>query len=476
MLTRIRFISILSFIAILLMGQVERADASYQVTLQPAFTWFGTTASRTAVATSTYKYTYGDEVSVVFGLPWPFTFYGQTYSQITADTNGNIWFGDKGILYAYHSFSPATTNGNPVIATWNDDLSSHFYGGVYVQRLTNPDCVVVEWNTETYSDEGYRLPNRIEAVLFPDGKIRLDYNEFKATRQSYAPGGYLGRSFVSNGAGSFVALPGTSAQSQVGKSYSIEALPINVTVNFEGYGGGSVTSIPAGIACNTDCTHSFPYSTAIKLQATPDQYSNFAGWSGGVCSGTGDCTFTLNSDTTVSPLFNSLASWVNFSASPTLGGAPHLVNFTDLSPNATSWSWDFGDGTVSTLQNPSHVYSDPGTYTVTLTATNANGTNLLQKINYITASTCQNQPVRIARAVPLYYPTLQQAYAAAVDGDTIQIHSKTITEGLTITKSITIDGGYDCGYSNKIGKTTFTGNQFTINSGTTFMKDLIVNP
>ncbi len=40
--------------------------------------------------------------------------------------------------------------------------------------------------------------------------------------------------------------------------------------------------------------------------------------------------------------------------------------FTDLSPQATSWSWDFGDGNTSTLQNPNHAYAQNGTYKVTL--------------------------------------------------------------------------------------------------------------
>lgn len=48
---------------------------------------------------------------------------------------------------------------------------------------------------------------------------------------------------------------------------------------------------------------------------------------------------------------------------------------TDLSlGNPTSWHWDFGDGTSSTEQNPTHTYASPGTYTITLTVTNAYGT------------------------------------------------------------------------------------------------------
>jgi PKD repeat protein len=47
--------------------------------------------------------------------------------------------------------------------------------------------------------------------------------------------------------------------------------------------------------------------------------------------------------------------------------------FTNTSSSATSYSWDFGDGGTSTSTNPSHTYATSGTYTVVLTATNANG-------------------------------------------------------------------------------------------------------
>lgn len=43
------------------------------------------------------------------------------------------------------------------------------------------------------------------------------------------------------------------------------------------------------------------------------------------------------------------------------------VSFTDLSTNATSWFWEFGDGNTSTLQNPVHTYANGGSYTATLT-------------------------------------------------------------------------------------------------------------
>lgn len=60
------------------------------------------------------------------------------------------------------------------------------------------------------------------------------------------------------------------------------------------------------------------------------------------------------------------------------------VQFTDLSTGApSSWAWDFGDGTTSNLQNPSHTYATTGTYTVSLNATNSQGNDLMTKASYI---------------------------------------------------------------------------------------------
>ncbi len=73
----------------------------------------------------------------------------------------------------------------------------------------------------------------------------------------------------------------------------------------------------------------------------------------------------------------------NFTTNVTNGIAPLSIHFTDLSENATEWNWDFGDGTNSTEQNPTHTYSEAGTYTVNLTVSNAVGNNSLTKTSYI---------------------------------------------------------------------------------------------
>jgi PKD repeat protein len=59
--------------------------------------------------------------------------------------------------------------------------------------------------------------------------------------------------------------------------------------------------------------------------------------------------------------------------------APVTVSFTNTATNASSYKWDFGDGTTSTLTNPTKQFTKDGTYTVKLTATGAGGSNDVSK-------------------------------------------------------------------------------------------------
>ncbi|WP_265580821.1 PKD domain-containing protein [Methanofollis aquaemaris] len=70
----------------------------------------------------------------------------------------------------------------------------------------------------------------------------------------------------------------------------------------------------------------------------------------------------------------------SFSMNVASGPVPLAVSFTDHSTNSpTSWSWAFGDGNVSSQRNPTHVYTTAGTYSATLTATNAGGSDTMSK-------------------------------------------------------------------------------------------------
>ncbi len=76
-----------------------------------------------------------------------------------------------------------------------------------------------------------------------------------------------------------------------------------------------------------------------------------------------------------------------FSANTLSGAAPLNVTFTDKSyNNPDSYLWKFGDGTTSTLKNPSHTYPVPGYYKVSLTASNVAGSSSMAMNIYVTSS------------------------------------------------------------------------------------------
>ncbi|MGY3090453.1 PKD repeat protein [Hymenobacter sp. UYAg731] len=90
-------------------------------------------------------------------------------------------------------------------------------------------------------------------------------------------------------------------------------------------------------------------------------------------------------DYTVVARPNTLPPIINFSSNYVAGGCVNPIQFTDLTTNLpTSWLWSFGDGTTSTLQNPSHTYTASGTYNITLAATNTNGQASVTRLNAVT--------------------------------------------------------------------------------------------
>ena len=164
-----------------------------------------------------------------------------------------------------------------------------------------------------------------------------------------------------------------------------------------------------------------------------------------------------------------------FSASPVSGPAPLSVTFTDSSINSpSSWSWTFGDSGTSTQQDPVYVYQNAGTYTVSLTATNAAGSSAETKTGYITV-TCPILPVRITGAPPVYYGSLQGAYAMAADSALIQVQAVSLTETINLNRNIafTLKGGYDACFTANPGSTTLTGS-LTVTSGTAIAENIVI--
>jgi gliding motility-associated-like protein len=87
--------------------------------------------------------------------------------------------------------------------------------------------------------------------------------------------------------------------------------------------------------------------------------------------------------TVLTSLFSQIE--VNFKSDTTVICEGSSISFTDLSISDTvkNWHWNFGDGGVDSIQNPTHIYVTSGVYTVSLTASGSNATQTKIKTNYI---------------------------------------------------------------------------------------------
>lgn len=77
-----------------------------------------------------------------------------------------------------------------------------------------------------------------------------------------------------------------------------------LTVTKGGSGSGSVASSSGGLACGSNCAVEFDEGSEVTLNASPEKGSNFAGWYGAGCSGTGTCQVALGNDREVIALFD----------------------------------------------------------------------------------------------------------------------------------------------------------------------------
>ena len=189
-------------------------------------------------------------------------------------------------------------------------------------------------------------------------------------------------------------------------------------------GGLIVTSEPAPVAAFSSDVTQGPLPLTVNF--TDSSTLNITSWSWDFSDGTADGgssieqnpahvfneigTFTVALTVTSSAGTDTIeqldyivvgepAPVAAFTLDMTTGPAPLAVNFTDASTlNVMDWSWDFGDGSSSSLTDPSHSFTDPGTYSVSLTVTSAGGTDTLDMIDLIVV--LEPAPVAAFSAVP----------------------------------------------------------------------------
>lgn len=120
---------------------------------------------------------------------------------------------------------------------------------------------------------------------------------------------------------------------------------------------------------------------------------------------------------------NKLNAQSDFSAVNRKGCAPLTVQFSDLSTGSiVAWSWDLGNGNLSTLKNPSASYTTPGKFTIKLTVTDASGNKFsVTKTQFVVA---YKSPIADFSGSP----------RTICQGETVSFSDKSTPGDTTITK------------------------------------------
>ncbi|AKB32822.1 cell surface protein [Methanosarcina siciliae HI350] len=316
-------------------------------------------------------------------LKWEYTTGESMMGSPAIGSDGTIYVGSTaGNLFAFYpdgtlrwTFSAANAfYGSPAIGP-----DGTIYAGSTDQNLyaVNPDGTI-KWNYTTGASI-YGTPS-----IAADGTIYVGYDDSKL--YAVNPDGTIKWNYTT----------GTSI-------YGAPAIAADGTIYIGGYDSNLY-------AINPDGTLKWTYDADDKFYTTPTVGSDGTVYIGD-CSGK---IYAINSDgtlkweyTTDASIYNQAAigsdgtlyvgsydkklyafrDVADFNAGPKMGDVPLTVQFTDKSSGSpTSWSWDFGDGndTNSTVQNPVHVYTEPGLYNVTLTTTYASGNSYSEeKTDYI---------------------------------------------------------------------------------------------
>lgn len=206
---------------------------------------------------------------------------------------------------------------------------------------------------------------------------------------SYASGSSVVLTAVAGGSGAFSGWTGctlvtgnvctvaVTGAASVSASFTAAA-SYALSVTKAGTGVGTVSSSPSGVSCGSTCTANYAVNSSVTLGAVASPGSNFTGWSGGGCSGTGSCVVTMTAAKSVTATFA-----LNASCATPVSGTAADKNGTVTASGNTSGSCAMAGGNSS---NYSCTLTAPSGTIITLSNVKTNGNPVFSYSQSITAN------------------------------------------------------------------------------------------
>jgi len=280
----------------------------------------------------------GDDRSETIPMPFEFQFYGEISDSLTICTNGWVSLQPTWETYFRNWNIPSALGPYGMIAPYWDDLIGEEIGyGQYADMRicyyydNVEDIFIVEWN---------KCVNRVDLVSVEKFELVL-----------YNPASYP----TASGNGEMQFNYKFANNPDFGSNY--------VTVGIENYeqSGGLL----------------YTYANIYPQSATHLQNE-----------------FSIKFTTQAPEFATPSAPDADFTTERTYGIAPYEVSFENLTSPPyfyNEFTWDFGDNSViSEERHPVHTYADPGSYDVTLTVENIEGSDEITKTDYINTFSTQD--------------------------------------------------------------------------------------
>ncbi len=284
------------------------------------------------------------------------------------------------VNFDYSQFMPA-----PKDAPWNNTIDIGKPSSIVMATLRNQTEIVLEW-TGTDDAGGSGIKDYTIFVSTDAGPYQPWLNHMTGTSvvMNGVPGQtYALYSIARDNVGNVEdtpSSPDTTITVPSLASPAFTAYPVSgpAPLNVQFYDISTGTGITAYQWILSDSATVYTTQNLTHTFTKPGNYqvSHSATNSGG--------TFWKNETNYITVTSPGGAPVAAFTATPTSGTAPFVVQFTDTSTGVpTSWNWSFGDGSVASVQNPVHTYLTAGYFDVSLGITNPFGVNTTSRAGYI---------------------------------------------------------------------------------------------